>query len=266
MEWLEAAQQLPLGHKRRINHDCSEGKDMLVSHNDTGYSAYCFRCGPVGFNPHGYQSIAEIARLKELNAVASVPQSKELPNDFTLEIPADKFTWLAKGGISVSSARSNSIGWSNRLQRIVMPVLSAEGLLLYWQARAVCPGQSPKYTNPSVSKADIIYYAGDPADRSRVIVTEDILSAIRVGAHCPAACILGTKVSDSQAAQLSTFDRVSFWLDPDEAGHRGAAAGKRTLGLVTRADIITSTEDPKCLSDREMREILQLTPNHRYST
>ena len=60
---------------------------MLVSHNDTGYSAYCFRCGPVGFDPHGYQSIAEIARLKELNAEASVPQTKELPNDFTLEIP-----------------------------------------------------------------------------------------------------------------------------------------------------------------------------------
>ena len=239
---------------------------MLVSHNDTGYSAYCFRCGPVGFDPHGYQSIAEIARLKELNAVASVPQSKELPNDFTLEIPAEKFTWLAKGGISVAMARTNNIGWSDRLGRIVMPVYNTAGDLVYWQARAVSPGQSPKYTNPSVSKADILYFAGDPRDRSRVIVTEDILSAIRVGAHCPAACILGTKVSDSQAAQLSTYDRVSFWLDPDDAGHKGAAAGKRTLALVTTADIITSTEDPKCLSNRKMREVLQLTPNHRYST
>jgi hypothetical protein len=266
MEWLEVAQQLPLGHKRRIQHDCSEGKDMLVSHNDTGYSAYCFRCGPVGFDPHGYQSIAEITRLKELNAEASVPQTKELPNDYTLEIPADKFTWLAKGGISVASARNNLIGWSDRLGRIVMPVYDRDGILIYWQARAVSQGQSPKYTNPPVSKTSVLYTAGDSGDKRRVIVTEDILSAIRVGAHCPTACILGTKVSDSQAAQLSTFDRVSFWLDPDAAGHTGAAAGKRTLSLVTRADIISSDVDPKCLSDRKIREILQLTPNHRYST
>ena len=238
---------------------------MLVSHNDTGYSAYCFRCGPVGFNPHGYQSIAEITRLKELNAEASVPQTKELPNDFTLQIPIDSFSWLARGGISISHARECGIGWSDRLGRIVLPIYK-EGELIYWQARAITAGQSPKYTNPPVSKAEILYTSGDTGDRRRVIVTEDILSAIRVGAHCPAACILGTKVSDSQAAQLSTFDRVSFWLDPDAAGHTGAAAGKRTLGLVTRADIISSDVDPKCLSNRKMREILQLTPNHRYST
>jgi hypothetical protein len=265
MEWLEVAQQLPLGHKRRIQHDCSEGKDMLVSHNDTGYSAYCFRCGPVGFDPHGYQSIAEIARLKELNAEASVPQTKELPNDFTLDIPIDSFSWLARGGISIIHARNRGIGWSDRLGRIVLPIYK-DGELVYWQARAVTPGQSPKYSNPPVSKSEILYTAGDSSDTRRVIVTEDILSAIRVGAHCPTACILGTKVSDSQAAQLAAYARVSFWLDPDEAGLRGSAAGKRTLSLVTRADVISSDVDPKCLSDRKIREILQLTPNHRYST
>jgi len=218
----------------------------------------------VGFDPHGYQSIAEIARLKELNAEASVPQTKELPNDYTLTIPSERYTWLAKGGISVSSARANHIGWSDRLGRIVMPIYDRSGVLVYWQARAVSEGQSPKYTNPPVSKSEILFTSGDPIDKSRVIVTEDILSAIRVGAHCPAACILGTKVSDSQARQLAEFGRVSFWLDPDAAGHSGATAGKRTLGLVTTADIISSDVDPKCLSNRKMREILQLTPNHRY--
>jgi len=147
-----------------------------------------------------------------------------------------------------------------------MPIYDRSGVLVYWQARAVSEGQSPKYTNPPVSKSEILFTSGDPTDKSRVIVTEDILSAIRVGAHCPAACILGTKVSDSQASQLSTYARVSFWLDPDAAGLRGSAAGKRTLGLVTRADVISSDVDPKCLSNRRMREILQLTPNHRYST
>jgi DNA primase len=219
----------------------------------------------VGFNPHGYQSIAEIARLKDLNAEALVPQTKELPNDFTLDIPIDSFSWLARGGISVIHARNRGIGWSDRLGRIVLPIYK-DGELVYWQARAVTPGQSPKYSNPPVSKSEILYTVGDSRDKSRVVVTEDILSAIRVGAHCPSACILGTKVSDSQARQLAEYDRVSFWLDPDAAGRGGAAAGKRTLGLVTNADIISSDADPKCLSERKIREILQLTPNHRYTT
>ena len=268
MDWLEAAQSLPLGHKQRIRHDCSEGKDMLVSHNEQGYSAYCFRCGPVGFDPHGYQNIAEIARIKLLNQAAAEPVTKELPNDFTLEIPIERFAWLAKGGISVARARNSGIGWSNKLGRIVMPVYNEAGTLVYWQARAVSVGQFPKYTNPPVPKASIFYTVkpdGHTGDTGRVIVTEDILSAIRIGLHVPSCCILGTKVSDAQAKYLSSFARVSFWLDPDAAGHSGASAGKRTLSLVTRSDIISSDADPKCLSDRKIREILELTPNHRYT-
>jgi DNA primase len=98
-----------------------------------------------------------------------------------------------------------------------------------------------------------------------VVVTEDILSAIRVGAHIPAVSILGTKTSDAQAAQLAEYDKVDYWLDPDQAGIDGTVKGRRKLALVTETGAITSPVDPKNLSDREIREALKLTPNHRYT-
>jgi DNA primase len=265
MDWLEVARQLPLGHKRRIAHDCSEAKDMLVSHGEAGYSAYCFRCGNVGFEGHGYQTLAEIERLKELNATAKEAHTHELPNDFVHEIPKYAAGWLFRAGVSLLLAKASGIGWSERLQRIILPVRDEHGATIYWQARAVHKGQSPKYINPPVDKASILFAAGPAgAGTARVVVTEDILSAIRVGQHVPARCIMGTKTSDQQAAALSEFDEVIYWLDPDDAGREGNRTGTRKLSLVTDARAIESEADPKNLSDRRIRELLGLHPNHRY--
>ena len=268
MEWLEVAQQLPLGHKRRMRHNCSENRDLLVSHGEQGYSAYCFRCGKVGFEGHGYSNLARLAEIQALNSQAQEVQSHELPSDFTRDIPNQQASWLFKAGISVHRATSCGIGWSDTLQRIVIPVFDSTGDLRYWQARAVMAGQTPKYTNPPVSKTDLLYWVHPPNEQEgkrRVVVTEDILSAIRIGKHVTAASILGTKTSDSQAAQLSEYARVDYWLDPDDAGHRGAQAGTRKLALVTDTGTLTSDVDPKNLSDREIRNVLKLAPNHRYT-
>ena len=269
MDWLEVARQLPLGHKRRIAHDCSTDRDMLVSHSEGGYSAYCFRCGPVGFEGHGYQTLEELNRINELNTQAQEPQSNELPADFTTEIPQEHILWLARGGISAHRAKCVGIGWSDSMHRIVIPVYDGSGTLVYWQARAIRKWQTPKYTNPPVTKATLLYWThpNTSGSKARVVVTEDILSAIRIGKHVTSASILGTKTSDSQAAQLSEYDQVDYWLDPDQAGHVGAIAGTRKLGLVTNTSILGKDceVDPKNLSDRAIRDILGLPANHRYT-
>lgn len=264
MLWLEAAQQLPLGYKKRIRHDCSEDKSLIVSHNENGYSAYCFRCGNVGFEGHGYRNLAELERVRDLNLIAQEEVSRDLPKDMVLQIPPEHSGWLARAGIGPARALHHGIGWSDRLQRIVMPLYD-RGVLQYWQARAVVRGQSPKYINPSVSKSDLLYSVLPSTDKSIVVVTEDILSAIRVGRHVPACSILGTKTSEAQAVALAEYDKVVYWLDPDRAGSDGSIAGARKLSLITATAIIESDVDPKNLSDRLIREHLNLTPNHRYT-
>jgi DNA primase len=265
--WLEAAKRLPLGHKLRLQHDCGDDKSMIVSHNENGYIANCFRCGNVGFEGHGYRNLEEIQRIRELNEqVLQETSVNELPKDFTLHIPEKHILWLARAGINTSRSNVVGIGWSAKLQRIILPVYKGEDLI-YWQARAVIKGQVPKYTNPSVSKTNILYWVDPPQGRTNeVVVTEDILSAIRVGKHVTAASLLGTKTSDSQASQLAKFDKVTYWLDPDAAGIEGNRKGVRKLSLVTEARSLQSDVDPKNLSDRRIREILKLTANHRYKT
>ena len=148
---------------------------------------------------------------------------------------------------------------------LVLVGVIGEGTLLYWQARAVSKGQSPKYTNPAVSKTNLLYVT-DPSSgpTDEVVVTEDILSCIRVGRHTSARSILGTKTSDTQAAKLASFSMVAFWLDPDAAGDAGAHSGRRKMSLVTASRQIVSSVDPKNLSDRAIRNILQLPPTHKY--
>ena len=262
--WLEVAHQLPFGHKKRIRHDCSESRDLLVSHGENGYSAYCFRCGNVGFEGFGYRNLAELERIKQLNDTVEV-HTRELPEDFTLHIPDVHTTWLSSAGISAVRAQRLGIGWSDKLQRVVLPIYDGFGKILYWQARAVREGHKPKYSNPAVSKSDLLYWQSPNESKDLVVVTEDILSAIRIGKHVCAASILGTKTSDSQASQLSAFKEVVYWLDPDDAGYEGARVGCRKLGLVTRTREIRSEADPKNLSDGRIRELLGLPANERYA-
>ncbi len=260
---------MPLGHKTRWQHECGEGKDTILSHGDRGYSAYCFRCGNIGFEAHGQRSLAELERVRELNLQAERSICNELPKDFTTDIPREHIHWLASGGISPNRAASNGIGWSDRLQRVVLPLYDASGELRYWQARAVLRGQSPKYINPSVDKTGLLYWSTPPdqAGDAGLVIVEDILSAIRVGKHLPTCTAMGTKLSLQQANAIAdaTTGSIRVWLDPDKAGKDGAAAMYRQLSFITdNIQIIQSDSDPKNLSDREIRDTLNLKQHNRY--
>ena len=262
-EWLHIAEELPLGGKTRYRH-CGHDKDAIVSHGSKYYSLYCFKCGHRDYSYRGPKLLTEIF---ELNQRAENP-SVGLPEDFTTDIPPEHRTWLYRGSVDDHAAMEAGIGWSSYLQRVVLPLYSDSGVLLYWQARAIHKGQEPKYINPQTDKTGLLYRAGaHPQDSSkrRVVVTEDILSAIRVGKHTPAVSILGTHTSDQQAGVLAEYQRVSYWLDPDSAGKRGSLEGCKLLAPVTEVEILTSKKDPKNLPDRVIREVLGLRVQRNYT-
>ncbi len=273
MDWLAEAKKLPLGRKQRMVHGCAHDKSLIVSHGDNGYSAYCFRCGNVGFEAYGKRSLAELARVRELNEAAQLPQPQELPDDLTTEIPSAGLRWLRNGGLySTRAIRAMGVGYSPRLQRVVIPVGDS-----YWQARAVHRDQTPKYLNPRAGREAVLYTSkrtvSEGLDDSRrgcgVVVTEDILSAERVGRHMPACSALGTKLSTAQALKINSLAGggvVRLWLDPDKAGRDGAALMRKQISLLSDSvQIVESDADPKCLNDRVIREILGLPPNHNYT-
>lgn len=258
--WIDVAQQLPVGGKTDIAcpQDCGSGKKLSVNHTPKDYWCNCYRCGWTARQSKGKQTLAEIARIKELNEAAKEELPLELPDDYTTDIPLEGRLWLYKAGLSEPVWRKHGIGYSPLLQRVVLPVFDSAGNLIWLQCRAIHAGQLPKYLQPSRDRSEIVMEVGCTSDNmERVILTEDILSCIRVGRHCAAVSLLGTKLTTAQAAKLINHSRVTTWLDSDEAGRKGAASIRRTLGLVTEVDNIVTELDPKMLSDKQIIEELR---------
>ena len=258
--WLVAAKLLPLGGRGRYAHECGNGEAMIISHNNRGYSGYCNRCHANEFQGHGQRTFKELMELRaqEKDLRQELGAEVKLPSDFTLDIPVEGRLWLYKASITPGMAREAEIGYSPYFKRVIIPVFD-QGGLVYFQARALHDYQDIKYINPRVDRSNIAYWVGhNDCDKARIIVTEDILSAIRVGQFIPTMSALGTRLSIPLANRLSEYDEVTTWLDPDSAGIKGAHEMRKLLTLTTRVSDIVSRADPKNLTNEEIKQCLKL--------
>jgi DNA primase len=267
--WLSTAKTLAAGRRIRIEC-CAQDKSLLVSNEERGYRAYCFRCGPRGFVAHGDFSIDQLRRRRE--ELALLQEAKvRLPHDFTTEIPPNEAVWLYRAGISTAIARHYGFGFSQYLRRVVLPVY-ADGALVGFTARSTV-GAKPKYIERM--RTGNAVFSADPATALPVtedwpegsgpdlVVTEDILSAARVGRiakRCVA--LLGTSANAEQLAEVlpGTNASIAIWLDPDRAGRVAAFKLERTLSLRGyKTKRIRTEQDPKRYSNREIRRLLSST-------
>ena len=113
----------------------------------------------------------------------------------------------------------------------------------------------PKYLAPDISKASVIAkYGSGPS----ITLTEDLLSAYKVGKVSEAWCMLGTSLNDNMLANLiEDGRRVNVWLDPDPAGIRAAAkvlAKLRAAGV--KCNNIVSKADPKLVHLSIIKELV----------
>ena len=287
-EWLDSAMLVPMGQKRRRDHTCGPGSTLLLSHDDKGHSAYCFRCNEGGFKEHGMRTLDQLKAAQEARdyAISNAGEGRlELPGDFTQDIGIHGRLWYYRAGITDGIARLYGFGWSDSQSRVILPVRSrGDGNLLAVQGRAVREGQQPKYLNIKASNRGGVGFFSDPrtigyysrglraedqdAPGTRIVIAEDILSAIRIGMSIQACCLLGTKLDDQLAAQLTEWDTVTFFLDGDKAGVKGRLQGMRTLKLMHPGQInyIETRADPKNLSQEEIELCLHKSRSGNYST
>ena len=268
-EWLDSAERLSEGRSKRISHLCGEGAVLNIEHSTEGYRCWCYRCNEGGFKPHGRQALSTyINRWNE--AAASYDLSKiKLPEDLSSKsLPWPAARWLGDANITHALAVRYGIGYSPSMGRVYLPVYNRVGdsvLLVYCQARAVHPGQTPKYLNPRAYKPRLWFNsdcatAEGSVEADVAVLTEDILSAIRVGQvrSCSGVSLLGTSASTWHVAQLMQYSHVVIWLDPDQAGERGADKLKRALGLAGQSLSVLKTErDPKLYPHDELQEQLE---------
>lgn len=261
--WLPKAQDLQPGRRKRVDHDCGSGRTLLLSRDQDGLKAYCFRC-----NEHGRHRVEEsladkAARLERLRVgdahlhrgVAHGAVNLPLPAVHGVpEWPEKVRLWLYKAGLGAPEIARLGAYYHPPSDRVVLPVLDASGRPVFWQARAL-DGRQPKYMAPAVDKSAVFPRWGS-ADTPTLC--EDILSAFKVGLVAEGWAILGTRIP---AVMLSELLRrgsgCSVWLDPDPAGQRGAHKIIKQLsafGIPCRN--IVSDKDPKLLFRSEIKEHL----------
>lgn len=258
------AANLKLGGRLRTNHDCGLGRTLLLSRNEDGISAHCFRCNDSAFIKDERSLAERIAALAKARAADVEVIRPELPEPRERDVqqwPKEARVWLYKAGLSNDAIERLGFYWHPVTQRVVMPVFE-EGELVYWQARSLNPNV-PKYINsPSPKGALLVKHGGHLP--GPLVITEDILSAVKVGMVCPAWSIMGTSLSDGAALEIMGFKRpVIIMLDPDPAGRAGNVKARNKLALLAvPTTIVVPPKDPKLLTREALCKLIALKEEH----
>ena len=261
-EWLPKAQALLAGRSKRVSHACGEGRAMMVEAlPEGGWRAYCHRCHEQGYEPPPQESMAQrLARLGAQQAQDAVYQrSVALPLPAIKNVsewPPEAALWLYRAGLSRADIGKLGAYYHPPTGRVVLPVMQA-GEPVFWQARALTKGV-PKYLAPDMGrdgKGRVLPAFGSAL---AVTLTEDILSAYKVGTVAEGWAMMGTSCPDFVVSRL--LDRagpVNVWLDPDPPGRRAAAkVTKRLRSLGLAVNNIVSEHDPKLMTREQIKELL----------
>lgn len=246
IKWIQ------MGHSVKIPHKgCSNSAAMSVTNGVDGYLVFCHKCGETAFLSH-HNSVAERIKNQEIfDAERRLIQnvSYVLPEDFSHIIASKGLAWLGKGGWSCELIDAYGIGWSEELQRVILP------LSVGFTARSVTLGHSPKYIEKC--PADSMWESAP--DRCNQIgytewccITEDILSAGRVGEYIKSYSLCGTSVSTAQLGVVHRRKNIIVWLDDDRAGINGVSKAIPRLQLFSNVRVIRNKLEPKHMSNREL--------------
>lgn len=259
--WLPQAKELAEGKSARGGHDCGPGSVLVVSHKSDGWSAWCFRCAEKGWVPKPLPTLAERVARKQAQLLADEEMERDprppYPPVFDVQQwPLQARVWLYKAGLFNEDIERLGAYYHERSRRVILPVVK-DGELVYWQGRNVglCELDAPKYINSNTDRNGLFarYGEGDV-----IVLTEDILSAFRVGMVTEAWSLLGTSLCVATLARLLQRRLpVLVWLDPDKAGQRAAFKIIRTLTNVgIPCTSILSEKDPKLLSRAEVKAMI----------
>ena len=269
MKWIEVAKNLPLGHNTRTDcPQCGQGTSTnaaICNHNAKFYSISCFACPFNEYESKGVQTLEERQRLKELDNDAirqSQSRTISLPRDTTYEpteFSREARTWLFAGGLTPSTWKRYSIGYSPSLKRVVLPVFDDNSNLTWYQLRAIHEGQRPKYIQPSADKSNIRFTAGATKVRKRLIVVEDIMSAIRVAGagYTQQPRTLGQNLAHLRRHIVEVMAKLLSGMMETKQENLVLATIRRSVGLITDVNIVRTEEDPKCYSNKQIKETLQ---------
>jgi DNA primase len=108
----------------------------------------------------------------------------------------------------------------NYSNRIILPLYDKNGLMYYFQGRAVNDSIVPKYKNPTLMKGNVIFNEHKFDRKKSIIAVEGLLDALSVGNQGTA--YLGSSITDEFIEKLMklTDEDIIISVDNDEAGYK----------------------------------------------
>lgn len=267
-EWLPQAQRLLVGGRLsgRGDHHCGEPGSLMVTREGAGLSAYCFRCGATGFHMERETPSERLARVqRETAANAFVRESVAPPQPTSYDPrdwPSELSSWFYMMGIHPPRMKELGLYYSEEAKRVILPVYDGDDVV-FWMGRS--QKIKPKWLGPPVKKRGLFAKYGEGRGKY-LCLTEDPLSAYKIGLTCQAWSILGTKLHSRHIMQVMQSGReVVVWLDDDHDHYSGVNQGQvaaaeiadrlRSHGVTVHN--MTSPRDPKYYSRQQLQEMLQ---------
>lgn len=255
MEWQDQARNLKFGQRRKVKH-CGTDASAYISNSPNGLNMYCFRCGESEFVPHGKLSASEILEMRERDAEETQQVYPEITPMYAHDVPSAAHLWVLQAGLPPERATDKyGFGWSDRTNRVIVPVLHNGKPTGLWTGRAI-DGRKPKYLMPKGSIGSSWY--GLRRERGPCVVVEDILSAIRIveSGH-NAMAVLGTAVGQTQATLIADYPVIG-WFDGDKAGRNGYVKLRKSLGPYgIEPKRIETEKDPKKYSLSQIAQYIK---------
>lgn len=250
-DYRQALKFMTTGQNIKVKHkNCSDSKALSITMHVEGFGFKCFKCDASGFLAHEDTGFRDRkVREAEFKAYQAerIKAGFNLPADAGHSIDPAGLAWLGSGGWTNDLIFKYGPLWSNKMQRVIFKVDP-----MGWIARAVHDDQVPKYLSKTIK---LSWWVSEPIV-DRCCITEDILSAGKVGQLYPAMAALGTDQFNIDI--LTKCKQVLIWTDGDAGGDKARKKVRDVLQWVPTVQVldIHSPKDPKKYSNRELRERL----------
>jgi hypothetical protein len=225
--------------------------DNLAVYSD-GHT-HCYSCG---FWTPASNSIKLHNWGSKPRGMDKAKSSISLPDDCDVNYPEKALKWIEQYELTKTDLLNNNVLWSPSSSRLIFPVLG-DSEVLAWQGRWFGDGDYPKWYGKGDLK-EIFNIMGRSA--TKLVLTEDIVSAIKVSKFCLAMPLYGSFVGIVRFKRLySLYGKtleVCIWLDPDKRTESFVEA-RRGNAYGLRVKTVFSSKDPKEHSYGEIASILQ---------
>lgn len=231
---------------------------------------YCFNCGKKSKDKnYSFSELERMLQTGKLDDTVPVKVKKKkltpvkLPDDFQMIRWGYKkdywnyfaYEYLKNRGVTEQQVREKNIGYSlagDFRYRIVIPVYR-NGELKGLVGRAFVKSMVPPYKNSVGEK--VLFDTGETQSgrkprKRKMILVEGVFDAMAIeraiNKEWDSGGVLGSSLTEKQLEQLSSYEDVGVWGDPDKAGIKGTMKIGRLLKEVgKRVWVSLPTKDPR---------------------